>query len=197
MNSFRIKSAVMICVLSLTLCVFTMGTAMAQFTIGLKVAGNADNYSQLTSRNFGAEAGLFMRLGDRFYFQPEVNYVFKSSVFQNSQNIFSSNSDLKQHFVALPLLLGYHFVNNKNFKFHLTAGPRFDFRLMDNMEGTDWHTNVVQWGGQVGAGIDVWLFTLDFSYCIAADNFRNTSEGVSQTKHMNMFMLSLGFKFIK
>jgi len=172
--------------------------ASAQFSLGLKVAGNATNYRELSKRNFGVEAGLFMRLGDRFFFQPEANYSFKQSTFTaNHLGEYSGNDMLKQHYVSVPLLLGYHFINNDNFKFRLTIGPRFDFKVSDNFSDSDWESNLIQWGGQVGVGIDFWRFSLDGSYCIAADNFRNMAEGTSQTRQLNMFIVSLGFKIIK
>ncbi len=191
------NSIVMLLVSMFVLNVAMVGTANAQFKIGIKVAGNAANYSQVTKKNFGMEAGIFMRLGDRFFFQPEANYVFKRSTPINSPAEFSSDDVIKQHYVSVPLLLGYHFINNENFKFRLTLGPRFDFKIGDNQGDNPWQTNTVQWGGQAGVGIDFWRFALDFSYCIAADNFRNIIEGTNQTKMANMFILSLGFKFIK
>lgn len=190
-------SIVMLVVSMFVLNVAMVGTANAQFKIGIKVAGNAANYNQLTKKNFGMEAGIFMRLGDRFFFQPEANYVFKRTTPINSPAEFSSDDVIKQHYVSVPLLLGYHFINNENFKFRLTLGPRFDFKIGDNQGDNPWQTNTVQWGGQAGVGIDFWRFALDFSYCIAADNFRNIIEGTNQTKMANMFILSLGFKFVK
>lgn len=177
--------------------ILAIPSAQAQFSIGLKVAGNAANYKKLTERDFGAEAGIFMRFGSGFFFQPEVNYSFKRSNLLDNMDMYSENEVVKQHFVAVPVLLGYHFINKDNFKFRLTLGPRFDFKIADNTGNAEWTSNPVQWGGQVGVGIDFWRFALDFSYCIAADNFRNMTEGTSQARQLNMFILSLGFKFIK
>ena len=177
--------------------VMTLSTANAQFSIGIKGAVNAANYMNLTKKKIGWEAGVFMRMGDRFYFQPEVNYVFKCSSILDVVDEVSSNIQMKQHYIAVPALLGYHFINNENFKFHLTIGPRFDFKIADNMGESGWQTNTVQWGGQVGIGIDFWRFTLDVSYCIAADRFKYTTTSEPNTKMTNMFLASLGFKFIK
>lgn len=183
-------------VLTLNLC--TVGTSQAQVALGIKVAGNRANYQKLTKGDFGLETGIFLRLGQNFYFQPEVNYSFKNSTFKEDDNeISSSNAKLRQHFVSVPALLGYHFINTDNFKFHLTFGPRFDFRIADNIEGTDWKANSLQWGAQVGLGFDLWRFTLDANYCFAADNFHNTITTVTQTKFVNTILVSLGFKFIK
>lgn len=197
MKKNPMKSILMLLVSLFVLNVVTVETAEAQFKIGIKVAGNAANYNQLTKKNFGMEAGIFMRLGDRFFFQPEANYVFKRSTPINTTAEFSSDEEIKQHYISVPLLLGYHFIDNENFKFRLTLGPRFDFKIADNQGNNEWQTNTVQWGGQAGVGIDFWRFALDFSYCIAADNFRNMMEGTNQTKMANMFILSLGFKFVK
>lgn len=177
--------------------VMTVSTAKAQFSLGIKGAANAANYMDLTKKKIGWEAGIFMRMGDRFYFQPEVNYVFKRSSIQELPGEVVENVQLKQHFISVPALLGYHFINNENFKFHLTIGPRFDFKIADNMNGSGWQTNVVQWGGQVGLGIDFWRFTLDVSYSIAADRFKYTATSEPSTKFTNMFLASLGFKIVK
>ena len=197
MKKVQVRTMFVALVSVLLLNVVTMNQAKAQFSIGIKAAVNAVNYQKLTERNFGMEAGLFIRLGQNFFFQPEVDYVFKSSTFKGAVEEFSSNLKLKQHCIAVPALLGYHFINNENFKFRLTAGPRFDFKISDNLQDTEWQSGVVQWGGQVGVGIDFWRFALDFSYCFSADKFTNTTTSTSQNQHMNMFILSLGFKFVK
>lgn len=191
------KFAAMAIVSVLILNVFVVENAQAQFSLGLKVAGNTVNYKKLTENDFGLEAGIFLRFGNNFFFQPEVNYAFKKSTFLEQYVGYSSNGDLKQHFLSVPVLLGYHFIDNDNFKFRLTLGPRFDFKIADNMDDSEWSSNALQWGGQVGVGVDLWRFTLDANYCIAADNFRNIVEGTTQTKLMNMFIVSLGFKILK
>ena len=197
MKSGQLKFAVMVLATALLLNVLTVEKSQAQFSLGLKVAGNAVNYKKVTERDFGLEAGVFLRFGSGFFFQPEVNYSFKRSTFMEEQTEYSSNTALKQHYLSVPALLGYHFIEKDNFKFRLTLGPRFDFKISDNMQDSDWTSNSLQWGGQFGIGVDLWRFTLDANYCIAADNFRNMVEGTSQTKQLNMFILSLGFKIVK
>lgn len=197
MKSVHLKSVIILGTLVLLLSAGMETKAQSQFSIGIKVAGNAVNYRGLTKGDFGLEAGLFMRLGRNFFFQPEVNYVFKSSKFNDVVDEIAQNTQLKQHCIAVPALLGFHFINNDNFKFRLTIGPRFDFKIADNLDNTGWQTSTVQWGGQVGVGIDFWRFALDFNYCIAADKLINTTTNTSQNKQLNMFILSLGFKFVK
>lgn len=197
MKKMQMKSLLIATFSLLMINVMTISTTNAQFSIGIKGAANAANYLDLTNKKIGLEAGVFMRLGDRFYFQPEVNYVFKSSTIKDAIDEAAANIELKQHYISVPALLGYHFINNDNFKFHLTIGPRFDFKIADNFEESGWESNAVQWGGQVGLGIDFWRFTLDVSYCIAADRFKYTATSEPNTQLTNMFIASLGFKFIK
>lgn len=197
MKKIQVKSLLIAAISFLMINIMTIGMANAQFSLGLKGAVNAANYVDLTKKKIGMEAGLFMRLGDRFYFQPEVNYVLKSSTLKDAVDEVYSNFNLKQHYISVPALLGYHFINNDNFKFHLTVGPRFDFKIADNFHDSSWETSNIQWGGQVGVGIDFWRFTLDVSYSIAADRFKYNSTTEPSTKWTNMFIASLGFKIVK
>ncbi len=197
MKKNQLKSLTIVGFAFLMINIMAVGTADAQFSLGIKGAVNAANYMDLTKKKIGWEAGIFMRMGDRFYFQPEVNYDFKCSSILDLPNAVAENIQLKQHYISVPALLGYHFINNENFKFQLTIGPRFDFKIADNMDESGWKTSPVQWGGQVGIGIDFWRFTLDVSYCIAADRFKYTTTSESSTKLTNMFLASLGFKIVK
>ena len=198
MKGIPVKSALILFVSVIALNTCTLGKAHAQVALGVKVVGNMTNYMKLTTMDLGMEAGAFLRLGNKLFFQPEVDYMFKNSTFKESvKEELSTNAKLRQHGIAVPLLLGYHFVNKDNFKCHFTVGPRFNFRVSDNVEGTDWKSGALQWGGQIGLGIDVWRFAFDVSYCIAADNFQNSVTTVTQTLMTNSILFSLGFKFLK
>lgn len=198
MKNIPPKSILLILMFLIGLCLCPIGKTRAQVALGIKVAGNMTNYMKLTTLDFGMETGVFLRLGNKLFFQPEVNYVFKNSKFKESAvGDISTNVELRQHAVSVPLLLGYHFINKDNLKFHFTVGPRFNFKVQDNVVGTDWKAGALQWGGQIGLGIDVWRIAFDVSYCIAADNFRNSVTTVTQTQMANTFLVSLGFKFLK
>lgn len=198
MKNIPVKSILLSLMFVTGLGICPIGTTRAQVALGIKVAGNMTNYMKLTTLDFGMETGVFLRLGNKLFFQPEVNYVFKNSKFKESSvGEISTNAELRQHAISVPVLLGYHFINTDNFKFHFTVGPRFNFKVLDNVVGTDWKAGALQWGGQIGLGIDIWRFAFDVSYCIAADNFRNSVTTVTQTHMANTLLVSLGFKFLK
>ena len=180
--------------------------ADAQFTIGLKIAANGTNYKNLTNLSAGADAGLFLRIGDQFYLQPEVCYSFKRSKIQEPGSFVSEvqqNTELRQHFIDVPVLLGYNFINKDNIKVHLFLGPRFGFRMGSNLKEIDPLMNEegkLQWAGQVGFGLDFWRFTLDARYDLASDKFFNANrsdEKNGKAWTQNTIVLSLGIKFIK
>ncbi|MCQ2276376.1 MAG: PorT family protein [Bacteroidales bacterium] len=193
------KNRLTILCLTIFVLAITCSKANAQFTVGVKVAGNATNYMNFSELDGGVDAGVFLRLGERFYFQPEANYSFRSTKIQDVVNEMSENVRLKQHFIDVPLLLGYNFINKDNFKFHLIVGPRFGVRMGSNIDEiqvlTD-ESGKTQWGGQFGLGFDFWRFTLDARYDISANKFSEIS-GNPEFWKQNMIVVSLGFKFIK
>ena len=186
--------------LSLFILIFAFAPiANAQFSLGIKVAGNYSNYIDRSDFFYGGDAGIFMRLGDRFYFQPEVNYSFRSSNLKEIVTEVSDNIRLKQHFVDVPLMLGYHFIDNENFKFHIFLGPRIGVRIgsnIDEIADLDMSNQRMQWGGQLGVGLDFWRFTLDARYDFSANKFMLSDQSTGMWKQ-NMVILSLGFKIVK
>ncbi len=185
--------------LSAMLIVFSLQTHAQQFSLGIKVAGNASNYVDFSDLDGGVDAGLFFRFGNRFYFQPEVNYSFRSTKLDDIVSEYSDNVRLKQHFLDIPMLLGYHFIYNENFRFHLLAGPRVGVRVGSNISEISSLTDDsgdVQFGIQVGLGIDFWRFTLDARYDFSANKISQINQDPDYWKQ-NMIILSLGFKFIK
>lgn len=191
------KMMVLICALLANLCL--VQSAKAQFSLGLKVAGNATNYMNFSELNGGVDAGLFFRLGDAFYLQPEVCYSFRSTKLSDAVAQLQNETQLQQHFIDVPILLGYNFINKDNFKFHLIAGPRFGVRIGSNIKDIQVlqdEEGKFQYGGRFGLGFDFWRFTLDACYDISANKFHEISSDPEFWKQ-NMITVSLGFKLVK
>ncbi|MBO4488575.1 MAG: PorT family protein [Bacteroidales bacterium] len=171
--------------------------ASAQFSVGIKVAGNAVSLDDFYDFSGGFDLGVFFRVGKKVYFQPEANYSFRSTDFRHIVGEFQENYRMRQHFLDLPMLLGCHFVNMKNFKMNFLIGPRVAILINNDLREVASVSDMasqMQWGGQVGLGFDIWRFTLDGRYDIAADK---TSTNSGKARIQNMFVVSLGFKFIK
>lgn len=167
-----------------------------QFSFGPKVGVNFTNVAQHSTMSAGADAGLFFRVGESFYFQPEVCYSFKSSTFKDAFDELEENFDLKTHTLDIPLLFGYKFFNNPNFNFRIFIGPRLGVLIGSTVHNENSDLGKVQIGGQVGFGIDVWRFTIDLKYDYSGNKYNGTSENDTWFKQ-NMFNLALGFKIVK
>ncbi len=170
----------------------------SQFTLGPKIGANFTNIIEKSKFDAGFDAGIFLHFGNAFYFQPEVAYSFRST---NIEDIYDeiTNNKYKTHNIDIPLLLGYKFINNENFKFRLFIGPRLGI-IIDNSEKTQDKNpvNVLQYGGQVGIGIDFWRFTFDIKYDFSANEYTpvNAPENTEWFKQ-NMIGAAIGFKIIK
>jgi hypothetical protein len=163
----------------------------SQFTLGPKVSVNFSNVLQKTEMSTGFNAGVFFRLGKSFYFQPELLYSFRSSTLKKAVGELKENLRLKNHYLDIPLLLGYKFVNNSNFKFRVFIGPRLGILIANNVKIKRKPIEKIQFGGRTGIGIDFWRFTLDVSYDFSANKHESVSEGWIK---QNMLNIALGFK---
>lgn len=172
----------------------------SQFTFGPKVGVNLSNvFNQdniKSNINVGFDAGIFLRIGDAFYFQPEVNYSFRSATFKDAITEIEDNFKLKTHNLDIPLLLGYKFINNPNFNFRLFIGPRLGVLIDNSLDSNTDFLGKVQIGGEAGIGIDFWRFTFDVKYDFSANKYNNVTNSSSWLMQ-NMFNVALGFKILK
>ena len=166
------------------------GTA---FTGGIKVGINFSNYIGKSTMQPGGEAGIFLRAGRKFYFEPSFMYSFRSTNFKDLKNELKESFEVGQHFIDVPLLLGYKIVNNKNFNLRIFLGPRVGFRLGSDYDNFEDAVGFAQWGAQAGLGIDFWIFTFDAKYDISASKFKQYDEKTFWKQ--NMINLVLGVKF--
>jgi len=181
------------------------GNISAQlFTLGPKVSVNFTNVNfskgEKTALLPGVDAGLFFRFSiSRFYIQPEVNYVFKTTKFKDAWNEIEANFKYKTHSIGVPVLLGCHAVNNKNFKFRIFAGPEVCIRLGDNIKELAnkelWSS--FKYGLQAGLGIDVWRFTIDASYSFLVCKNLDGLHSSIKFSNNNIIKVGVGFKIIK
>ena len=170
----------------------------AQFSLGIKGGVNFSNISAndvSSSTVTGYQAGLFARIGNSWYLQPEL-YV------NGTGGQFSSAAETgKVTFTNLnfPVLLGKSF-GTKDLNFRLMAGPVLvgvmsrsesfsqNFDAMFKNFGTYKNRN---YGYQVGAGIDLGTITADLRYQGGIDKL-NARYGEVQ----NIWALSVGYKFL-
>lgn len=141
----------------------------------------------------GFEGGIFLRLGKKVYVQPEFLYSFRQTNFEVLLNEVQTNIDAENHYVILPVLLGYKILNGENSNIHFIIGPKFAYRVATNKPQVNDLLKPFEYGCEIGGGFDVWIFTLDLSYnfYFSRSNSNSLSEGIL---HQSMYNASLGIK---
>lgn len=178
-------------VLILSIMLVMSCSLMAQFSVGPKIgyltsklSSDKDNIKSDLKNNF--MFGVFARIGDKFYIQPEINYYKTGSTFQMEDGfeiggITDPQAEVKMKNIQIPIYLGYRIADFKVLDIRAQVGPTATF-VIDNEtswkgatsqvlnEVSDFNVKNVQWGLQFGAGIDVLMFTLDVQYYLGLSN---------------------------
>ncbi len=219
-------------VLLLFAALFMATIANAQFDIcvGPKVGYQAtklslDKQSIKSSFKGNMTFGVFGRVTiKKFIVQPELLYFKSGKVFEVSvidDNFGIDNPALNPTFtfsqanLALPIFLGYQFLDLDLIKMRTNVGPVFYFAVgkteySSNWTGADNHkmqespNENMTMGAALNLGVDVWRFTLDINYSLGlTDAFDDelVIPGVGEFElddntKQNIFTVTLGFKLL-
>jgi hypothetical protein len=171
--------------------------AKAQVSLGIK---GGVNFSKISSDNLkesnltGYQAGLFARVGNSWYFQPELYLSGTGGKFESSENNQNFSGKVRFTNLNVPLLIGKSF-GEKDLNFRVMAGPIYTYQLdksgnlSDNINGAVNNFNKSNIGYQVGAGVDIGAITADLRY---EGGLTKISD--SFAKRQNLWALSVGFK---
>ncbi|MBU1369647.1 MAG: PorT family protein, partial [Bacteroidetes bacterium] len=155
--------------------------------------------------------GAFLRLGDKWYIQPEINFYTAGGVFKTpdiaSPNPVNDEVELKT--IQIPLYIGLTLADLKLAKIRAQAGPTANIyteKKINPLSGSTYASiketdiNDIQWGFQFGAGVDVLMFTLDVQYYLGLNNVISDievgGEKVTFDSKSKGFMVTLGWKII-
>ncbi|HSW68409.1 MAG TPA: porin family protein [Bacteroidales bacterium] len=152
----------------------------AQFPIsfGPKVGFNTTTLSTdideiKTDFKANFQAGAFLRLGIKSYIQPELLFTTKGGIFRNDDPgaVFGA-SEIKLTTLDVPILVGIRILDLKIANLRVMAGPVASFVIDKEVQNIVNAENPVtvddirdaNWALQVGAGLDLLMFTLDVRY---------------------------------
>lgn len=194
-------------VLMLTLLIVT-SVASAQFTFGPKVGFSGSKLStdvpeikEQIKANF--QVGAFARFGERVYVQPELMYATNGGIFKDEET--GGKQRIKFQSVEIPVLIGFRIVNLEVINLRVFLGPSGSFILGKDVEADDVLQETydkdnfknTSWGMNLGAGVDVLLFTIDLRYQWGLNNlYKEVTDGESFMMKNNQFILSVGFKLL-
>jgi len=158
--------------------------------LGIKAGVNygtlPSNMEELSDEagKMGFNIGAFARIGNTFYFQPEVNF----STFKSEYTFSSEKYQPKFNQIDVPLMVGYNILGNDGFKFRVSVGPDLTYTLNtpDAPPANAYQDFNV--GTVLNAGVDIGLFTIDARY-----NRGLTELNKNLAQNIGVFNLSIGF----
>jgi hypothetical protein len=122
---------------------------------------NIENAGEYTAQ-VGAEAGLGVRIGDRFWVQPGVYYQRTSQEYSPT-NLPQGEVTLDRSQLHVPIAFGFSLIQFDPLDIHLYAGPSGTILLSHNsiagISKEDFKDASL--GINVGVGVDVWILSLD------------------------------------
>jgi hypothetical protein len=182
--------------MTITLVVLTVAAFAGTFDLGVKIGYNSSklttDMSTFTANPQGGyNFGAFGRFGGkRFYFNPEFLYVVNSGGF----TLGATTDAVKMKSIQVPLLLGLNILNLKVARINAFTGPAVSFSSgYESDHNLAYNLNKSSWDYQLGAGIDILIFTLDVRYSWGlSDKISNATF----TSKVDAFRVSLGIKIL-
>ncbi|WP_158825731.1 porin family protein [Mucilaginibacter lacusdianchii] len=186
---------------SLALLMAGIISAKAQATLGIK---GGVNFSKINTDDVkessvtGYQVGVFGRIGNAWYLQPEVYLGSRGGKFEGSSNGNTVTANGKATFTTLnvPLLIGRKLLSAGSINVRAMAGPIYSYNLDKKIDFKaaaqdfgDYKNSTL--GFQVGGGIDIGNITADLRY---EGGLTKINERYGQ--RANLWALSIGFKIL-
>ena len=172
--------------------------SQAQLTVSPRVGLNytwvgssPDGFSKEGSES-GWIAGVDLRMGQKVYFQPGIHYWTTGTSIASLDDIKNLQTG-RASFLKLPANIGIKVINTGLFNVRIHGGGVANKLLKVKAGGVNAASDFNDWqfAANVGAGIDILIFSLDANYEMGiTEMYRN-----SDVSRPNMFNLTVGFKF--
>ena len=210
----------------LLIAVITSTTMFGQFHFGpqigysaSKLSLNTDDITSSLSNNF--MFGAFVRIGEKIYVQPEVNWMTTGTVFTYPEvdlggvNLSPFEQDIKLKTINVPVSVGWRIINLEIVNIRLFAGINAsivtDKTINNSQDLSDVEEDIfkpiqeadikdLNWNYHAGVGVDILMFALDVKYIgsfgepIVGDVVYNGSNQTIGTKSGSTFLVTLGWK---
>lgn len=205
--------------LSIVIIVFFISTlSFGQLGLGIKGAATLSSFPSDVSEienslTPGYQFGAFVRVGDKWHIQPEIYFTSKSGTMKYDLLTTNVEQQITLKAVDVPILVGWKIFDPPLMNIRLQAGPvasfvsqkKFDISL-DGVKQDDPSDefkdsfNDLNWGLQVGAGVDVLFLSIDLRYELGLNNIYKSPDSsvdnsFSSLKN-NLLFLSVGWKFM-
>ena len=165
---------------------------------GIKVGANLANLqTNLTENNWkvGYNAGVFARIGNRWYFQPELAY----RKLQNDYKFQATEYTPTFNQLNMPLLVGYKIINKEDIKFRLAIGPDLTYNLNKPVAPSSIDYNRAIVGAVLDAGVDFDNISIDLSFTgnvTFTTKFNTDDFKKENNNNTGIVALSVGFRVL-
>ena len=169
-----------------------------------KLTTDLDSITSDLHNNF--HFGAFVRIGKKIYIQPEVNYLTMGGVFEDKLSLNPFKQEIKMKSIEIPLIIGWRMINFGAGNIRILLGPSASIvidKTITSTEGDNYIQPIKEadiddlvWGFNLGAGVDILMFTLDLRYQIGLNEVITKVQNFSLNSRNNMFSISLGWKIL-
>jgi len=180
------------------------GVNFAQLKTDFKTQSFGDNLQQSLDTKTGYAGGVYVRIGAKFFIQPELMFSAKGgsvNILKNGSPSTSQTLSIEYTNFDIPLMIGF-----KVGPFRLNAGPMASFKISD--KGLDealkvYSSNVgdsfknAAYGYQAGGGLDLGALSLDLRYEGSLSEVTgNTFNNINFTQKGNLWQMTLGLRLL-
>lgn len=157
---------------------YSFGQVELKPTIGFNITSASKNpLDGDASSQWGWQFGASFLFGNKFYFEPGIMYLQRSTEFTSSNPEF--DFDFKQSGIRVPVAVGLHLLGAEETDFALRAfggGSAFFTTSVDGGEFDKDDFESPTWGVFAGAGVDLWIIFVDLKYEWSLTNISSVSE---------------------
>lgn len=165
----------------------------AQVTIKPSVGLTFTDFSKdsygTAKANVGTQLGGSIAFGKKFYFEPGIFWVGKSTEVTSNSTNPNLNVDMKG--IRIPVAIGINLLGNEKSIFSLRGFGGASAFIVTSNAGipSSYEVKNASFGAFAGAGIDIWKLFIDYSYEWSASNIQtNVSQinfGQTRTMYVN------------
>lgn len=198
---------ILIVVSAMLLCSISYAQMIPGFSIGPKIGASFSKFTTdadelETQMKNTIHFGAFARIGKKIYFQPELLVNTRKGEMRNTELDLRAGT-VKVGSLDIPLLVGVKLIDAKVFNIRAMAGPSASMVINKTIELDDsWNDEIdltednlrnLNWGMQLGAGVDVLMFAIDLRYEFGLNDFSKLDNFDLKN---NTFTLSVGWKIL-
>lgn len=151
----------------LTLSTWSMAQVELKPAIGINITNvSKDPASGKAKGQAGFQFGASVLIGDKFYVDPGIFWVKKSTQFVEEGST-PTELDLDMSGIRIPVVIGYHLLGHEESTaaLRILGGASAFFVTSVDAAGVDKDDfNSPSWGVFAGAGLDIWILFLDVKY---------------------------------